>query len=590
MSENGEKGKKASPVNDILYHRKNHQSNGERPVMKKYLDKFLTAAVIAALLLTATPFAAEAAGSIYVNDSSGMLSGGISGAYAIGGSGSVSALPNTYAYALTGSGLTTVGTSAVVIPDHLGVSGSIAVPYSKVRVGLYYYDASSSVRNPTLESANLENSVGSGYLFGYYDSERNFHQVGYTAETRLTMVMDKNVDTAGGHVGCYHIMLGGTYQSFDQALAAASAYPDGFPAYYNGTYYALAGAYDSSADAAADAAARGIVGTAYSASGKCVAVTRTSDARILFEFDCGTSANLAVSPRSTSGKAVTWFKGYKYYGDFEYVRRTGEKLTVINVVELEDYVKGILPYEMNAAWPVEALKAQAVCARTYVANNFGTYSAAYGFDVTNDTYCQAYRGTTLATSNSDSAVDATAGQYITYGGKTISATYYSSNGGGSESSENVFGGYLAYQRGKTDPFEAKSDSINGKSSWTFTYTKEQLGSIIKATGVNMSAVTSVDITYSDSGNAVGIVFRDASGHTATYRQDVCYKFCTGKLGLYSIHFTVQDTGSAFVFTGGGWGHSVGMSQFGAYAMAKYYGYTYDQIISFYYTGVSLSAG
>lgn len=559
--------------------------------MKKYLDKILTAAVVAALLFGGIPISAEAAGStIYVNDSSSTLSGGIGSSYAIGGSGSVSQLPNTYAYALTGSGLTTVGTSAVVIPDRLSVSGTIAIPYSKVRVGLYYYDASSSVRNPTLESANLENAVGSGYLFGYFDTSRGFHQVGYTAETKLTMVMDKNVDTAGGHVGCYHIMLSGTYQSFDEALAAASAYPDGFPAYYNGTYYALAGDYDSSAEATADAAARGIAGTAYSASSKCVVVTRTGDARILFEFDCGGSANLAVSPRSTGGKAITWFKGYKYYGDFEYVRRTGEKLTVINVVDLEDYVKGILPYEMNAAWPIEALKAQAVCARTFAANNFGTYTSAYGFDVTNDTYCQAYRGTTLASTNSDSAVDATAGQYITYGGKTISATYYSSNGGGTESSENVFGGYLAYQRGKADPFETKSDSINGKSSWTFTYSKEQLGSMIKSTGVNMGAVASVEVTYSDSGNAVGIVFRDASGHSATYSQSKCYNFCTAKLGLYSIHFTVTDTGSAFVFTGGGWGHSVGMSQFGAYAMAKYYGYTYDQIISFYYTGVSLSAG
>lgn len=558
--------------------------------MKKYLDKILTAAILAALLFGSIPVGAQAAGSVYVNDSSNTLSGGVNSAYAIGGSGGVSQLPNTYAYVLTGSGLTTVGSSAVVIPDHLSVSGAIAIPYSRVRVGLYYYDGSSSVRNPTLESASLENASGSGYLFGYYDTNRDFHQLGYTAETKLTMTMDKNVDIGGGHVGCYHILLEGSYQSFDQALSVASAYPDGFPAYYNGAYYALVGDYDSSAEAGADAAARGIVGSAYSASAKCVVVTRSSDARILFEFDCGSSANLAVSPRSTGGKAVTWFKGYKYYGDFEYVRRTGEKLTVINVVGLEDYVKGILPYEMNAAWPIEALKAQAVCARTFAANNFGTYASAYGFDVTNDTYCQAYRGTTLASANSDSAVDSTAGQYITYGGKTISATYYSSNGGGSESSENVFGGYLAYQRGKADPFEAKSDSINGKSSWSFTYSKEQLGSIIAGTGVNIGAITSVDVTYSESGNAVNIVFRDAYGHSATYAKNKCYNFCTGKLGLYSIHFTVQDNGSSFVFSGGGWGHSVGMSQFGAYAMAKYYGYTYDQIISFYYTGVSLSAG
>lgn len=557
--------------------------------MKNFYRKLVRiCTLILCLFPTFLPVGALAADGICVNDSGSVLSGALADAYAVGGGG-VSRLGSGYAYVMTGSGLTTVGSPPVVIPDHLSVSGTVSVSYGKVRVGLYYYDGSSSIRNPTLESANLENAVGSGYSFGWFDSARSFNEVGYTSETKLTMVMDKNVDTPGGHVGCYHILLDGTYADYSSAASAAAQYPDGFPAYYDGVYRVLLGSYDGSADAQSAAASRGVSGTAYSASGRCVTVTRTSDAKILFEFDCGTSKNLAVSPVSASGKAVTWFKGYKYYGAFEYLRRTGEKLTVINVVDMEDYVKGILPYEMNAAWPSEALKAQAVCARTFAANSFGKYSD-YGFDLTNDTYSQAYRGTALATSNSDAAVDATAGQYITYGGKTISAMYYSSNGGGSENSENVFRNYVAYLRGKTDPFEAKSDSINGKSSWSFTFTKADLTAIVNNHGGSLSAVSALELTYSDSGNVVAMKFSDSAGRSYTFSTSASYAFATSYLGMYSIHYTIADQGDRIVFTGGGWGHSVGMSQFGAYAMAKYYSYTYDQIISFYYTGVALSAG
>lgn len=532
---------------------------------------------------------AHAEAGIYVNDSSGVLSGKLNSAYAIGGGGTVSQLPDTYAYVMTGSGMTTVGAAEIIIPTHLAVSGTVSLANAKVRVGLYYYDLTSSIRNPTLEYANLENAVGSGYQFGWYDSARNFNAVGYTQETKLTMAIDKNVDTSGGHIGCYHILLGTSYPDFDSALAAAAQYTDGFPAYYNGVYYALVGDYDSSADAAADAAARGIAGTAYSASGRCIVVTRTTDAKILFEFDCGTAKNLAVSPRCSSGQAVTWFKGYKYYGDFEYVRRTGEKITVINVVNIEDYVKGVIPYEMGGAWPTEALKAQALCARTFAAAHFGAYSS-YGFDVTNDTFSQCYRGTGSATSTSNGAVDATSGQYITYNGSLIAAMYSSSFGGGSENSENIFSTAYGYLRGKIDPFEAAADGMNKKSCWTYTFTKAELATLLKSYGRNLSTIATLAVTYSDTNNAIGLKFTDVAGKTVSLDKSVCYVFSTSYLDLPSVHYTATDTGNYIVFTGGGYGHNVGMSQYGAYAMATAYGMTYDQIINFYYTGVAISAG
>lgn len=562
------------------------------------IPAFILALLFIAGLFPAVP--AAAAGDIYVNDSNSVLTGGLGSAYAIGEGGT--SFVSGDAAVMTADGLTTVGGSSgssgsstrpgrdevSPTPEHLSVTGRISLPYSKFRVGLYYYDGTSSIRNSTLESANLENDVGSGYLFGYYDSNRIFHQVGYTAETAITMAMDKNVTiSSGASLGCYHILLPGSYMSFEEAANAASQY-GGFPAYYNGAYYALYGSYATSAEAQAALSWSGTGGQVYTASQYCVTVCRTTDGAILFEFDCGKDLNLAVSPQSSYEPAVTWFKGYRYHGDFEYVRRSGDKLTVINIVDIEDYVKGVIPYEMSGSWPIEALKAQALCARTYAASHFNANSY-YGFDVTNDTYSQVYRGLTGATSTSDAAVEQTAGIYILYAGEPISAMYCSSNGGATEDSENITGNAVGYLRGKVDSFEAAAASINANSSWTDTLTRSQLAEKANTLGFSIASADSIEITYSDTGNVIGMKLTDSNGRSASFSGKACYEFCTSTLGLKSISFEISENGDSVTFIGSGWGHSLGMSQFGAYAMAKTYGFTYDQIVNFYYTDITLAS-
>ena len=284
---------------------------------------------------------------------------------------------------------------------------------------------------------------------------------------------------------------------------------------------------------------------------------------------------------------MTWFKGYQYYGDFEYVRRSGEKLTVINIVDIEDYVKGVLPYEMSGSWPIEALKAQALCARTYAASHFNA-NDYYGFDVTNDTYSQVYRGLNSATSTSDAAVDATAGIYILYKGEPITAMYCSSNGGATENSENVMSSAVGYLRGKVDSFEAAAASINANSSWTYTFTRQELAAKANTLGFSIASADKIELTYSDTGNVIGIKLTDSNGRSASFSKSSCYNFCTSTLGIKSISFEIEENGDSVTFIGSGWGHSLGLSQFGAYAMAKTYGFTYDQIVNFYFTDITLA--
>ena len=554
------------------------------------MKKKQTIRIISALLLSAIVFSlcfsgVFAADSIFVNDSSSALSSQLKDSYAVGGDGSIGLVSSAKeVYALTSRGLETIssGFAEEYIDESYGDT-SIKVRTSVVKIGLKYYYSNS--RDSSVESVTVSNNVGSGFRFGYYDSSRSFHEVGSTTEHSLLLVKDTNVSVSGGIVGCFHIRLGNTYSSYNDALNAALAYPDGFPAYYSGKYYVLVGNYTSAADASAAAASRGLSGSAFSASDRCVVVVKPGTTKILFEFDCGTDYSLGVEPVSTGAKAVTSCGGYRYYGGFEFYRHNGKNITVINYVNIEDYVKGVIPYEMSASWPIEALKAQAVCARTYVMKRLNTYSSA-GFDITNDTYSQVYNGTNLANANSDRAVDETVGLYATYDGAMCDALYFSSDGGSTESSENVWSTAYPYLVGKIDPYEDAIDFTY--KSWHYEYTPAQITSILKAKGYVIGTISDIVPEYSDSGNVIKLTFRDTSGNSVT----VTKRTCANCLNLLAIHFTIDyDAYSGkYIIDGGGYGHNVGMSQWGAYSMAKEYNYSFVHILKFYFTGIDISRG
>ena len=515
--------------------------------MKKYLFTVLTLALALALLAGS----ASAAGNIYVNDSDGVLSGELADAYAIGADESVVQIGSKQTYAMTASGVAPVGDSDSGYDD-------VPVDLQTVRVGLFYGSSA-------LSEARLENAVGSGYQFGYYDSDRVFHAVGSTAETLIAMVPDLNVSVSAGTIGRYHIRLSQTYTSFDAAKSAADA-KGGFPAYYNGTYYAMIGSYETQEAAQSALSAGGYGGTVYTGTDRCVTVTKADTTQILFEFDCGSTYSLAVAPVSDSGKAVTWCKGDQYYGDFQYTRLTSGVLTVVNFVGLEDYVKGVVPNEMSASWPLEALKAQAVCARTYVAANQNKYRQ-YGFDMTNDTYCQFYCGLNGANETTDRAVDETAGLFVRYEGKLCSVAYFAADGGATEDSENVWSDtVIPYLRGVKDPYEADIDFYC--KSWSVTVPRSQPGDI--------------SVTNTPIGNVMTVT---ANGQT--YSKDNVRTFLKNVGVTYtSRHFTVTYNASddTYTISGGGYGHNLGMSQWGAYSMAKVHNQSFEDIICFYFTG------
>ena len=546
-----------------------------------------------------------------------------------------------------------------------------------VRVGLAYGSGA-------LVNANLENNTGygSGYRMGYFDDDLDFVELAWTDEdeTQITMVKTQNTwvngtsysnsDNGGDVIGCYHVLVESGYRSYEQAAADAQEYRDGFVAWIDGDYQVRAGSYTSRQEA--EDAAQSLGGTVAGTSSYAVNVTRTGTAEILFQFDGGDALALGVMPDVTGADAVrTWFKGYRYYGGFRYERIGGGDLTVVNIVDLETYIKGVVPYEMSSSWPLEALKVQAVCARSYAYINIHSGKhTSYHFDVCNTTDCQAYYGAGTnsssyqATERTDQAVDETAGEYAWYDGQVIEAFYSSSHGGASESVYNVWGTSLEqypYLCGVEDPYEADMASKNSYSSWTVSYTSSELAQRLENYGYDTSSgIESLTLTYSDLGNVIQVRVNYRDGGSDTIRPSSMRSV----FGISSIRFTVngqaassgsgttsssgggltangstsldsqgtytvisgsgslsqagldglyaisgsgsinpaEDTvssggsgtdtpagtqvtvsGSSYIFQGSGNGHQLGLSQYGAWAMAER-GFTYDEIIEFYYPG------
>lgn len=387
------------------------------------------------------------------------------------------------------------------------------------------------------------------------------------------------------------------------------------------------------------------------------AVYNTATGELIYRFDDkGLGTGLAILPYSASGKKTVTKCGYAYYGSFRFERFTSNNdlMTIVNYVQLDDYVKGVVPYEVSASWPMEALKAQAVCARTYALTRVdASHQNGYHFDLCDSTHCQEYRGvyTGSYAEESDEAVESTSGVTIKYNGEYCLAVYAASNGGASESSVNVYGTNYPYLVGKLDPYEPLvADSISGYE-WTASFTGAELQDKLIASGSfsGCGLITGVQTTLSGTGNVIGLTFWDVNGKSYS----VTGSKCRTLLGLRSMRYTVSGTGGtasvsgsssglmdtngraldfsqgllvidgtgtvttatggyiltaegvqeidasggvsegssvaygeSFTFSGTGWGHNLGLSQWGAYAMARQ-GYTYKQILEFYYTGVTV---
>ncbi|MBO9541222.1 SpoIID/LytB domain-containing protein [bacterium] len=271
--------------------------------------------------------------------------------------------------------------------------------------------------------------------------------------------------------------------------------------------------------------------------------------------------------------------GKTYRGELE-VRMGPSALTVVNEVTLEAYLYGVVPAEVIPSWHPEALKAQAVAARTYAVAHLGQFSSL-GYDLKATVASQVYGGTKLERPSTNQAVDDTRGRILTYLGKPIEAVYSDSSGGFTESCLEVWGKAVPYLQAVPD-----FDQQSPRYVWETTIAPDRFSPALQKLGVSIGDLVAIEpLERSYSGRLKRARLIGTTGTAEVGGEKLRFAF-----GLRSTFFNVaKQADGSLAFAGRGWGHGVGMSQWGAKAMADM-GYSYDQILAHYYGQTTLSDG
>jgi len=329
------------------------------------------------------------------------------------------------------------------------------------------------------------------------------------------------------------------------------------------------------------------------------------------------------------------------YRDFITFIVNDKEALIINHIDIENYLYGVVPKEIPASSSIEALKAQAVVARSFALLNLNKHQSS-GFDLCQTTHCQVYGGYEWENHVTNSAIDLTFGEYVGYNGKVVDTPYHSNSGGVTENSANVWGGTVPYLNSVKDVFSLDSPFSN----WNFSlpiievqnkliqngidlgelvdiivnerYPSNRVKSVnligskdektilgtqlrtILGTNILKSTSFTVDMDGSSESSNVYIISGDnrkpiainmksvyilsGDNNIAATRNTVTRAISKDRLSPIGGTFT--ENPSNIVFEGKGYGHGVGMSQYGAMEMAKL-GYNYEEIIKHYYNGVEI---
>ena len=379
--------------------------------------------------------------------------------------------------------------------------------------------------------------------------------------------------------------------------------------------------------------------------------------------------NSFLMPVKISGSGFLKFNGRTYRGSFWITQRAG----LLNVLDVEQYLYGVLPAEVGASWPAQALRAQAICARTYVLKQ-SMNRKDKGYDVVDTDADQVYKGQGVETAATNQAVSSTSGEILTYG-KDLAYTYFHSDSGGHTADiSDVWGQKLPYLTGVPEIVNYKSPV----ASWTAKISSTKIQNAIKKiTGTDIGNITEIQVSEVDQGGRAnkmtfigtkgtktikasqfrtnvdprtlkstmltpsGGAFKidnttTPSGLVSKQRQTQTQRltfneeqglaqmtaegvFSTTELldmlsnpnklkEYYAIGlgrskrvttelaksaapkskygYSIEKSGDDFIFYGRGWGHGVGMSQWGAMAMAEQ-GYTAEKILLHYYPGTAI---
>jgi SpoIID/LytB domain protein len=327
--------------------------------------------------------------------------------------------------------------------------------------------------------------------------------------------------------------------------------------------------------------------------------------------------------RVTSDAGYLRVNDHYYAGSITFQPNAYGSYTVVNAVPLETYLRGVVPHEVGPGAPFAVMAAQAILARTYALKNLHRFQVD-DYQLCANTHCQVYKGLTGTHPRADEAIRQTSGLVLTYNGELVDAVYSSTNGGISAAFEDVWDGdprpYLrrqadiAHQPGKPldlrqessfQAFLAQREGFNeaGVSRlfrWEFSLSLEELNTQLRAgqdyLGIPMptwSSIAGMQILERSASGRVQVMQLDLQ--TAEGIRSILLRKDQVRLAfprLYSTLFRIEplkqgERLAGYRFIGGGFGHGVGLSQYGSYTLARQ-GFNAAQILAFYYPGTTLA--
>ena len=377
------------------------------------------------------------------------------------------------------------------------------------------------------------------------------------------------------------------------------------------------------------------------------------EGKVLWQEKGIAATRFLLAPKGAS--PLLW--GKRPYRGKMLLEARDEKLLLLNLVSVEDYVKGTIKLEASPSWPEEALKAQIVVARTYALKNLGRHREE-GFDFCTTVHCQRYGGINAEDPRTNELVERTRGVVLTYQGKLASVVYHAASGGYTESALNVWGKEVPYLIAVSSPWEEDAPH----ASWAVRLTRSEIEEALRRAGYLPGTLQGIEFIPGENGRMKEVVlfsrggrwvipasrFREAVGvdilrstyftvceegkknrdvspaHTErtvsapppkdtlssrdllqkedwtlddiiTFlelrereREEKQKSARTPKPELpKSPSTSLPEVGERFLFTGRGWGHGVGLSQWGAVGMARR-GSDFREILAHYFPGCELA--
>jgi len=256
-------------------------------------------------------------------------------------------------------------------------------------------------------------------------------------------------------------------------------------------------------------------------------------------------------------------------------------ILVVNQLPLEEYLVGLINCEISSAWPIEAVKAQVIIARTYALNKkMARIGSPYHME--SSVVDQVYEGCLLEDSRARRAVLETKGEVLTYDGSIIQAFYHSSCGGRTESSEDVWGTSLPYLKGVECQYCLTSPMA---TAWEYKLSLKGIEDRLRAAGHNVSGLYDIKPGVLNSRGRLKEVILLASRGGGIV-SGVQFRKAIGYAAIKSTNFTMKNSKNEISFSGSGNGHGVGLCQWGAKQRALA-GFSCEEILSYYYPGTEL---